>query len=51
MTLRNWRKAIKQRADAEWDSIDSQVDPRLHAKQHLAEMSAEKRARIERDWI
>lgn len=46
----SYRVRIKAMADAEWDSLEAQVDPKLHARQHLAEMDPKRRAELEAEW-
>jgi len=51
---REWRRDNQERierlANEDWNALASQVDPRLHAKQHLAEMPADKRADLHAEW-
>lgn len=41
---------IKRLADADWNALASEMNPRLHAAQHLAEMDPARRAEIEKDF-
>ena len=49
-TRRQRKARIASMAAADWNAIASEVDPRIHAKRHLAEMNPQRRAELEKEW-
>lgn len=49
-TRRQRKARIASMAAADWNAIASEVDPRIHAKRHLAEMCPQRREQLEREW-
>lgn len=47
---RAYRTRIRRLANAEWNAIASEVDPKTHAARHLAEMPAVRRDALNAEW-
>lgn len=53
---RAWRAHVRSEriqalAEEDWNALPNQPDPRKHAQQHLAEMTPERRAQLEAEWL